>query len=555
MSRAASIPTGWEVLEDLISQIATLQGETITNDPAAWYKEKFGEDPDYSKVLDAVAKTPAERSQLLRKYFEPTEEERERNEKIPTPAHKAIAQLVACGYIRVIVTTNFDRLMESALEEVGISPVVISTADGIKGAPPLAHSTCTIIKLHGDYTDTRIRNTIAELGKYDSATNKLLDQVFDEYGLVICGWSGEWDIALKAAMQRCKSNRFTTYWTTRNKLSITADDLAKLRKAQIVKIAGANEFFTGLEQKISALEEYDRPHPLSVKTAVVQLKRNLAEDKYRIQLHDLVTQETEKVKRDLDENYPTQLREVTYDDCFDRLKRYEASTELLLALLANGTYFGEQKHTTIWAKSLTRVATYGDTQGLVFLIELKRYPVLLLMYAAGIAAIEAGRYETLKTIFGVMEKEHYKDAELAIEHANAAIVSADQGNAITKSGQRLYTPISEHVLKYMQEHLQDLIPAKDVVEEAFDRYECLLAMKMTSLALANGTIEPWFPHGRFVWKHRNRGDDGTINKIEKEIQDQTDNWPAVKAGIFPSSADALASIQSVKTVAAKSRWF
>jgi hypothetical protein len=62
-------------------------------------------------LLDALAKTPAERQQLLRVYWEPSEQEREDGAKRPTAAHRAIAALVAQGFVRVILTTNFDRLM------------------------------------------------------------------------------------------------------------------------------------------------------------------------------------------------------------------------------------------------------------------------------------------------------------------------------------------------------------------------------------------------------------------------------------------------------------
>jgi hypothetical protein len=183
VSRAAAIPTGWEIVLDLIRKLAHLQAEDCDPDPAAWYRAAFGEEPDYAKLLDALANSPAERSQLLRSYFEPTDEEREQGLKIPTVAHRAIADLVASGYIRVIVTTNFDRLPDNALESLGIVPTVISTPDAMEGALPLAHTACTIIKVHGDYLDSRIKNTPAELSHYDSRVNRLLDQVFDEYGL------------------------------------------------------------------------------------------------------------------------------------------------------------------------------------------------------------------------------------------------------------------------------------------------------------------------------------------------------------------------------------
>jgi len=141
VSRAAGIPTGWEVVLDLTRKLAHLQRQDCEPDPAAWYHTTFGEEPDYAKLLDALANSPAERSQLLRNYFEPTEEEREQGLKIPTDAHKAIAELVAGGYLRVIVTTNFDRMLENALESIGVVPTVLSTPDAVEGALPLAHAT------------------------------------------------------------------------------------------------------------------------------------------------------------------------------------------------------------------------------------------------------------------------------------------------------------------------------------------------------------------------------------------------------------------------------
>ena len=189
VSRSAKILTAWEVMLDLTRKLAAMNGEDCESDPATWYHEKFGVDPDYSELLNAIGKTPAERQLLLRSYFEPTEDEREQGFKQPTNAHRSIARLVVAGYCRVVLTTNFDKLIERAIEDEGVSPVVLSTPDSIQGALPLAHQKCCVVKLHGDYLDARIKNTPAELAEYDERLNHLLDQVFDSFGLVICGWS------------------------------------------------------------------------------------------------------------------------------------------------------------------------------------------------------------------------------------------------------------------------------------------------------------------------------------------------------------------------------
>src|SRR5574341_998170 len=143
ISRAAGIPTGWEIAQDLIKQIKNAGGEELSDDTG------------YDEILKTLAKTKAERSAMLRGYFEPSEEEREQGVKLPTAAHKALAQLVKDGYIRVVLTTNFDRLTEIALEEIGIIPNVIRSDDMIEGAPPIRHSQIVIIQLHGDYRDIR----------------------------------------------------------------------------------------------------------------------------------------------------------------------------------------------------------------------------------------------------------------------------------------------------------------------------------------------------------------------------------------------------------------
>jgi hypothetical protein len=214
VSRSAQIRTGWEITLDLICRLALQESQDPAFDPETWYLHKFGIEPRYLDVLKMAAATPTERSRLLHSYFEPTVDERERRVKLPQAAHEGIARLVSQGCVRVILTTNFDRLLEVALEEAGITPTVVSSPDAMRGMLPLTYLPvpCFIIKLHGDYLDTRIKNTPEELRQYTPQLNKLLNQIFDEYGLIICGWSADWDTALRDALARCKSHRFGTFW-------------------------------------------------------------------------------------------------------------------------------------------------------------------------------------------------------------------------------------------------------------------------------------------------------------------------------------------------------
>ncbi len=103
-----------------------------------------------------VARTQTERQELLRRYIEPTDEQRASGVRVPTAAHRAIAELVRRQYVRVILTTNFDRLIEQALEERAVSFDVIDSVDALRGARPLGQSPAVLVKLHGDYRDARL---------------------------------------------------------------------------------------------------------------------------------------------------------------------------------------------------------------------------------------------------------------------------------------------------------------------------------------------------------------------------------------------------------------
>lgn len=183
----AGVPSGWNVTLDLVRRLAIAQGDDAGDDPVSWYRAHADGDPDYSGLLTELAPSSADRRNLLERYFEPTEEERAEGSKVPTKAHRAIAYLVAQGFVKVIVTTNFDRLLEIALAEASVQAQIVSSPAHAAGAMPIAHSRCTIIKVHGDYLSPDLKNTVDELAGYDAATDHLLDEVFDQYGLIVCG--------------------------------------------------------------------------------------------------------------------------------------------------------------------------------------------------------------------------------------------------------------------------------------------------------------------------------------------------------------------------------
>src|SRR3954470_6584091 len=71
LSRAAEIPTGWEITLDLIRRVALAQGVDEQPDWAHWYRTKTGQEPNYSTLLEELAVSAEERRSILHSYIEP----------------------------------------------------------------------------------------------------------------------------------------------------------------------------------------------------------------------------------------------------------------------------------------------------------------------------------------------------------------------------------------------------------------------------------------------------------------------------------------------------
>ena len=551
ISRPAAIPTGWDVVLDLIRKLASLQKADCEPDPADWYVRTYGADPDYADLLNRLASTPAARQQLLRAYFEPTDEEREQGLKQPTAAHRAIADLVARGAIRVIITTNFDRLLEQALHAVGVTPTVISTTDSVHGALPIHLTPCTIIKLHGDYGDTRIKNTADELTSYDPPMDALLDRVLDEHGLIICGWSGQWDTALLAALQRCSSHRFSTFWMAKDgNVGDRAQQIVTQRRATVIPIDSADAAFQKLAEQIDALDTFDRPHPLSTAMAVQTLKKYLVDDRYRIQLHDLMVDQTSRLRQALfDPQFTIDLTFATDEDANKEVVRrvtlYEGLAEPLQTLLVTGCYWGTAAHHADWVRCIEQVAVLPPYSGQHYMLwlNLQRYPATLLLYAGGMAALAAGHYDTLAALLtkpSIKDNEVFEQRPAVLTLAADTIMNHEQGHRL--HGRAVYTPISNRLHPIIQTLLREFIPDDQRFMALFDRFEYLLGLVHTDVQEQVAQYF-WGPSGQFGWRYRGNKDKGPSAAVAAEVEAEGQNWPPLQVGLFRGD---LARLKEVK---------
>jgi hypothetical protein len=321
VSRPAGIPTGWEIALDLIRQIAILEKQKTPDNPEKWFLEYFKEEVDYSNILEKLTKTSEERINLLKKHFEPSSNDSNADLKKPTIAHQRIAQLVQDGYIKVIVTTNFDRLIENSLKDLGIEPVVISNPAHVEHTIPLIHNRITVIKINGDYLDTNFLNIKSELSEYDNRIKNLLTFIFENFGIISAGWSAKWDSALVQILKSSNTFRYSNYFLYINNYSRELEELSNHRRASLVKIQDADKVFQELSENIKALESNYIENPLSSKIAIARIKRYLPKEEHLISLSEIVQNVVEDAYKKINSisfPHPTEkLVKETFEDVIE----------------------------------------------------------------------------------------------------------------------------------------------------------------------------------------------------------------------------------------------
>jgi hypothetical protein len=547
LSRAANIPTGWEITLDLVRRVATAKGVEDQPDWADWYRNEIGGEPEYSALLAELANTPAERRSILHSYIEPDDDDRAEGKKLPTVAHRAIASLVRDGYVRVIVTTNFDRLLENALRETGVEPTVVSSVDALSGAEPIIHSTCYVLKLHGDYKDARILNTDEELSAYSAQYDELLNRIFDDHGLVVCGWSGDWDHALRAAMLRAPNRRYPTFWAMRGKPGGGAEAIIAQRKA--MSVADADSFFNALNERVTTLAETRKQSPLTVDLLIGSVKRYVAKPEFRVRLDETLTQELTKLFERVDVPELSPQGTWSPEEFRRRVARYEAASEALAKSFGLLGRWGDGSEFAMVAEAIRAVVAKANKEGsgLTIWLGLRTYPAVLLMTAYGLGLIRSERWKQLHDLFSLHISREHRDPKRMV---NSLFLWDWKGynndvwnniDGFTTKESRRKTPLSDHLYDVFSEWGESFLGIVADDQLLFDWFEALGGLafledtseQALNEQLSRHDAKVRMPTGRLGWR-----DEG-LRTIEHDLKSTERRTAIIKAGFALGSESYL----------------
>ena len=448
VSRDAGVPTGYEVMREGLRRLQQLETATAADatdeELDAWLAETGRTALTYSDLLELIAPDQAVRREYLAGFFEGKE---------PGPTHETLARLAQQGLVSVFVTTNFDRLLEHALQASGIEPVVVASDGDLAAGIPREHAHCLVLKPHGDYLRQTIRNTPEELAALEPGLTTELEEIINRYGIVVLGYSGT-DEAIGRSL-RARRSRYGLWWVARGELGNSAGEIVEATGGRIIRRDSAAEFLADLERRLAVFHEHPTGEtPATVHDSTIALLRSSD----RIGLEDALRRERhwfegELVRIESDAAPALGVPdETSIPAAYDLLR--PVVERRLASLLPLGLHAADQFAAEIaeLAGALERRPVRG---GYTFWLELAEWASAWLGYVCGALLMRLDRIENVRSLLTTTWTDPNRHAEQLVW------LPGDVGNAFGK------TMVEGNWLSPTWEHLTASLAPLDWLRERY----------------------------------------------------------------------------------------
>ena len=273
----------------------------------------------------------------------------------------------------------------------------------------------------------------------------------------------------------------------------------------------------------------------------------MSEDRYRIQLKDLINSAVETViSGTTGAAYQLEDSLNLRPEAFKKLLRaYEAACQSLIAMGAIGGFRAEPQHWTVWQDAIIRLSTHSLAGSRHEWARLHRYPATLLLYALGIGAVKANRLPFLGQLFAMpipTGKGNVNEPAVQVLQPHALIIPRiDNTDGVLRILSALLDlklgQLSRWISRQIEPQTRRIIPDPKEYPLRFDQFEILLALSHMHYYQP----EPnWIFPGAFVLRHDNRQRIQT--EIVQSLTYQQNNSRYVQSGIFGHSAHGCMAV-------------
>ena len=267
------------------------------------------------------------------------------------------------------------------------------------------------------------------------------------------------------------------------------------------------------------------------KFVLERLKKYIVDPRYRIELHDLLTHETEALKARLsDLEFPVSGVLLCKEQVIERLRRYESTTETMREIITAGCYWGEDQQAHYWTDIINRIAQpITKSMGTEDWFRLRLYPALLLLYSAGIASLArpAPNYSIFLPLYSVVDTRLGQGARPLVESVNSTWILDDRfARELPGIAQPQVIPMNQYLHALLRESFRSLLPDDSMYDECFNRFEYLFSLAHKDII----TYQPLNILGYFTWRGK-----GVMERVVIEAHNQKDEWPPFRCGLFGGS--------------------
>jgi hypothetical protein len=292
--------------------------------------------------------------------------------------------------------------------------------------------------------------------------------------------------------------------------------------------------------------------PESERLALV--KACVADPTKRVELDDLIAAELRVLLPQLtDERFSPNQSPIDAQTVGQRLQAYN---ELFAFTAATATLLGRWGDTRSVGQLTSLVSQIANSSeaagGYEAWIGLRWYPVSLVHYCAGIAALAGDNYDAFAALFRARTLGRYSEESdrIAFLRANSALADAGAVFKLLPGLETKKVPRSEYMFTTVNALLDRVMFLGTLYEPLFDRFEALNALLH---AEKNVSSRAWGPPGRFIWKAAYGGD--VLTQMVTEADALRTDWGPLRAGLFAGSPDKFKElVAAYRSLFASMRW-
>lgn len=478
VSKDAGVPTGWDVLLETLKKIRIQEeGKKVdyTQKQMENYYEKKFKGCEYSEIVKSLCPRMEEQREFLKDLFK---------NKTFGNAHRLIAEWIKNNLIRFVITTNFDSMIEYALDEAGFRGkyTVISDDEQVENSKPWVHEECCrIYKIHGTIEQGRIRNTDKDVAGLDKNMEKACLEILENHGVVVLGYAGN-DKGIMDILSKRKFKGYTLYWTTHNNpVNENVKKLLNRQEGIVLKTNSASEFL----QEVLSRVEIARSEVEQSDESVARVRFSNILKGSNVEIMQTIDEERNKIRKYF-KSILEEVNEGDYKSLWDGyIKVFNYSISFLFLAEQIIKYRSQYwKKVLLILNEIYSLNTTGNSHGKNGLIN---YYFFTIFEIIGAIALESNAFEQIREILEIKDFNDRRDTMANIFDWNVHAVFLE---AKKKADGRNW------IVPEMQYFLQTIDSQKDMFE--FDLRKRILEVDILyfiySIRYSSPTYSDyWFP--------------------------------------------------------------